>query len=261
MPLTIDELSGAGIRFDRFELYCIHGFLPRIYDQSMRPTPAYSNYYRTYVERDVRQLIRLKDVSLFEKLMKLLAGRVGQVMDYASLANDVGIDGKTVRNWLSIMEASFILFKLPPFFENFGKRVIKSPKYYFTDVGLLTFLLGLTEPEQVTRDPLVGAIFENLVVMECLKTRFNQGRMAELYFFRDSNRNEVDLITRNGRDLTAIEIKSAQTFRSTHLKGLRRFSNLSSHVHDCILVYNGDAYALSDGTRAIPFCKVDSIFS
>jgi uncharacterized protein len=261
MPLSILELHGAGHRFDRFEEYCIRGFLPRIYDQSIRSTPAYSNYYQTYVERDVSQLIRLKDITLFEKLMKLLAGRVGQVMDYTSLANDVGIDSKTVRNWLSIMEASFILFKLPPFFENFGKRVIKAPKYYFTDVGLLTFLLGLSTPDQVTRDPLVGAIFENLVVLECLKTRYNQGQMAELYFFRDSNRNEVDLVVRDGRDLKAIEIKASQTFRKELLRGLRRFAALSPYVRDSILVYNGESYVLSDGIRAISFHDLHSIFS
>ncbi len=261
MPLSILELRDAGFQFDRFEEYCIRGFLPRIYDQSLRSTPAYSNYYQTYVERDVRQLIRLKDFTLFEKLMKLLAGRVGQVMDYTSLANDVGIDSKTVRNWLSIMEASYILFKLPPFFENFGKRIIKAPKYYFTDVGLLTFLLGLSKPDQVTRDPLVGAIFENLVVLECLKARFNRGQMAELYYFRDSNRNEVDLIVRDGRDLKAIEIKAAQTFRNEHLNGLRKFAALSPHVCDSILVYNGESYVLSDAIRTMSFRDVHSIFS
>jgi uncharacterized protein len=261
MPLSIVELHGAGFRFDRFEEYCIRGFLPRIYDQSIRSTPVYSNYFQTYVERDVRQLIRLKDITLFEKLMKLLAGRVGQVMDYASLANDVGVDSKTVRNWLSIMEASFILFKLPPFFENFGKRIIKAPKYYFTDVGLLTFLLGLSKSDQVTRDPLVGAIFENLVVLECLKARYNRGQMAELYFFRDSNRNEVDLVVRDGRDLKAIEIKASQTFRKELLNGLRRFAALSPHVRDTILVYNGESYVLSDGIRAMSFHDLHSIFT
>ena len=128
LPLSIAELAGAGIRFDSFAEYALHGFLPRIHDQGQRPTTAYSNYYQTYVERDVRQIVRLKDASLFEKLMRLLAGRVGQLVDYSSLANDVGVDAKTIRHWISILEASFLLFKLPPYFENFGKRAIKSPK-------------------------------------------------------------------------------------------------------------------------------------
>ena len=175
LPFSIRELSCHGIGFDSFEDYCFNGFFPRIYDKSIRPGAAYANYYRTYVERDVRKLITLKDLSLFEKFLKLLAGRVGQLMDYSSLANDVGVDAKTIRNWLSILEASFIVFKLSPYFENFGKRVIKSPKYYFTHVGLVCFLLGIRNASQVTRDPLVGSLFENLVVVECLKSRFNMG--------------------------------------------------------------------------------------
>ncbi|MDT8390350.1 MAG: DUF4143 domain-containing protein [Lentisphaeria bacterium] len=127
-------------------------------------------------------MIQLKDISLFEKLLKLLAGRIGQLMDYSSLANDVGVDAKTIQSWISILEASFILFKLPPHFENFGKRTIKAPKYYFTEIGLLCFLLGIRKPEQIRRDPLVGNIVENLVVVECLKARYNQGAMPDLYF-------------------------------------------------------------------------------
>ena len=174
--------------FDLAEDYIYQGFLPRIYDQNQRPTPAYSNYYQTYVERDVRQLINLKDYSLFEKFIKLLAGRVGQLMDYTSLANDVGVTSKTIKHWLSILEASFVVYKLSPYFESFGKRVVKSPKYYFIDTGLLSFLLGIEKPEQVSRDPLVGQLFENLVVLECLKTRYNQGKLSNLYYYRDSNR-------------------------------------------------------------------------
>jgi predicted AAA+ superfamily ATPase len=204
LPLSISELTGAGIEFERFEDYAFHGFLPRIYDQSQRPTTAYSNYYQTYVERDVRQLIHLKDVGLFEKLLKLLAGRIGQLIDYGSLANDVGVDAKTIRNWLSILEASFLVFKLPAYFENFGKRIIKAPKYYFTDVGFLCFLLGIRSGDQITRDPLVGSVFENLVVIECLKARYNMGMMSDLYYFRDSKGNEVDLVAQTGRNVSAI---------------------------------------------------------
>ena len=159
LPLSIVELKSAGIEFDDFESYVVRGFLPRIYDQKQRSNRAYSNYYQTYVERDVRQLIKFKDVSLFEKFMKLLAGRAGQIVDYQSLSNDVGVSSVTIKQWLSILEASFVVFKLPPYFENFGKRVIKSPKYYFTDVGLLAYLLGIEKSEQVSRDPLVGNIW------------------------------------------------------------------------------------------------------
>lgn len=259
LPFSIHELRKAEIEFERFEDYCFTGFMPRIYEQAQRPTTAYSNYYQTYVERDVRQLIQLKDVSLFEKMLKLLAGRSGQIFDYSSLANDVGVDAKTIRHWISILEASFILFKLPPYFENFGKRTIKSPKYYFTDVGLLCYLLGIREPEQITRDPLVGQIFENLVVIEYLKQRYNKGQMADLYYFRDSNGNEVDLLAQSGRALHAIEIKSAATFKIEQLKGLRRFKDLTKQVSSSYLVYSGKAHTLSDKTQAIHFKEVATI--
>ena len=261
LPFSISELAGAGIRFDTFEEYAFRGFLPRIYDQSLRPTTAYSNYCQTYVERDVRQLIHLKEATLFEKLLKLLAGRVGQLVDYSSLGNDVGVDAKTIRNWISILEASFLLFRLPPHFENFGKRMIKAPKFYFTDVGLLCFLLGIRKPEQVTRDPLVGGIFENLVIVECLKARYNRGEPADLSFFRDSNGNEVDLLWQEGRALAAAEIKSASTFSMGLLKGLRRFRTIVPEFARSFLVYNGDSRDLSDGTLVRHFTQSESLFS
>ena len=160
LPFSIAELRAANIGFDSFEDYAHHGFLPRIYDQQQRPTQTYSNYYQTYVERNARQLINLKDATLFEKFMKLLAGRAGQLINYDSLGNNVGVDAKAIKHWLSILEASFIIFKLPPYFENLGRRAIKSPKYYFIDAGLLTFLLRIENTKQISRDPLVGNIFE-----------------------------------------------------------------------------------------------------
>lgn len=246
LPLSIDELKAAKIEFDDFESYVVNGFLPRIYDQNQRANRAYSNYYQTYVERDVRQLIKLKDVALFEKFMKLLAGRVGQLTDYQSLANDVGVSGNTIKQWISILEASFVVFKLPPYFENFGKRVIKSPKYYFIDVGLLAYLLGIEKPEQVSRDPLVGNIFENLVVIEALKGRYNQGRCADLYFFRDSNGSEIDLLCKTAEGLTGVEIKSSSTWHSKFAKSLLAFSKSNSQLSYSAVVYSGESISLSN---------------
>ena len=260
LPFSIAELTNESISFDSFESYCYQGFLPRIYDQSLRPTTAYSNYYQTYVERDVRLLINLKDLSLFEKLLKLLAGRVGQIINFNSLSNDIGVDLKTIKNWISILEASYIIFKLSPYFENFGKRVIKSPKYYFTDVGLLSYILGIREPGQITRDPLVGHIFENMVVIECLKSRYNQGKMADLYFYRDSNGNEVDIIFQDGRELVAIEIKSASTYSSTQLKGLKNFKRLTNNVKSSYLIYSGKPIDLSDDISVIHYKQTVDIF-
>ena len=261
LPLSIRELRAAGTTFPSFTDYAYRGFLPRIYDRKLRPSACYSNYLQTYVERDVRQLVQLKDAALFEKFIKLLAGRCGQILEVSSLAADTGVDAKTARNWLAVLEASFVIFKLPSYHENFGKRAIKAPKYYFIEVGLLSFVLGLREPAQVARDPLVGQIFENLVVIECLKARYNRGEMPDLHFFRDSNRQEVDLISPAAGGLLAAEIKASSTFHTSLLAGLRRFRDLAGR-NKCrpFLIYNGQPLTTSDGTTALNFADCASLF-
>lgn len=258
LPFSIAELVDNDLGFAKAEDYIYQGFLPRIYDQQQRPSTAYANYYQTYVERDVRQLINLKDVAQFQKFMKLVAGRVGQLMDYSSLAGDVGVSATTVKHWLSILEASFILYKLPPYFENFGKRVIKTPKYYFIDTGLLCFLLGIENPQQVARDPLIGQLFENLVVIDVLKNFYNKGKLDNLYFFRDSNGLEADLLLQQGRQLMPIEIKSSSTYKPELLKGLKRIMELSPQMANAHLVYSGDAMEFSNGINAIRFSELAS---
>ena len=260
LPLSISEMEKSGIRFENSTDYIFNGFLPRIYDQQQRPHTAYANYYQTYIERDVHQLINLKDATLFEKFMKLLAGRVGQLINYQSLSNDVGVDNKTIKQWLSILEASFVVFKLPPYFENFGKRVIKSPKYYFTDTGLLSYLLDIEKPSQVSRDPLVGSLFENLVVIEALKTRFNKGQKSNLYFFRDSHGHEIDLLYKLGREFTGVEIKSSSTWNKSFKKELKRFSEMNIQLAKSYVVYSGEAMVFSDGVEALSFMNVADIF-
>ena len=260
LPLSIQELHAANIQFDRFEDYLFHGSLPRVYDQNQRPHTAYANYYQTYVERDVRQLIQLKDASLFEKFMRLLAGRVGQIMNHQSLANDAGVDGKTIKHWLSILEASYIVFPLKPYFKNFGKRVIKSPKYYFTDTGLLCYLLGIEQVEQISRDPLVGSLFENLVVLEALKSRYHQALAPNLYFYRDSHGHEIDMMFDGGRSLTGVEIKSASTWHSHFKKNLQHFSHKIEPLAQSFVIYNGNLIAFSDGITALPFTEVANLF-
>jgi uncharacterized protein len=261
LPLSIEELRQAGLTFDGFEDYVVHGFLPRVHSQSQRPFRAYANYYQTYIERDVRQLIELKDVSLFEKFIKLLAGRVGQLMDYQALSNAVGVSAKTIKQWLSVLEASYVVVKLPPYFENFGKRVVKSPKYFFTDVGLLAYLLGLETPSQVLRDPLLGSIFENLVVIEVLKQRYNSGYDASLYFFRDSNGSEIDLLCKTSNGLVGIEIKAASTWHGKFAKQLVRFAANNHPLNQSWVVYNGVELELSNGVNAISYDKLARHYS
>lgn len=253
LPLSLNELSSHGIEFEHFSDYIYSGFMPRVYDQNQRATQAYSNYYQSYVERDVRQLINLKNVSVFEKFIKLIAGRVGQIMDFSSLANDVGVDTKTIKHWISILEASFILFKLSPYFENFGKRVIKSPKYYFCEIGLLTFLLGIEKKEQIIRDPLVGSLFENLIVCEYLKMRLNEGKLPNLYFFRDSNGNEADLIISEGRELTLMEIKSSATYQKDFFQKLEKIKGYDEKIKKIQVVYSGENIFLNENKKFVNF--------
>ena len=261
LPFSIKELKQADIQYDSFAEYGHTGFLPRIYDQNQRALTAYSNYYKTYVERDVRQIINLKNQTLFEKFIKLLAGRVGQIMNNNSLANDVGVSARTVDHWLSILETSFIIYKLPPYFKNFGKRVTKSPKYYFMEIGLLCFLLGLQKPNHIYRDPLVGGIFENLVVIEALKSLFNQGKNSSLYFFRDSNGREIDLLYHSASRLKAFEIKSSATYQPFLAKKLSQIKKMDSSIQSAHLIYNGLNQKLSPNTGLVHFKNSSSFFT
>jgi predicted AAA+ superfamily ATPase len=257
LPLSITELINAGIAIDR-DLLCFKGFYPKIYAEDVRPTKVLANYYETYLEKDVRQLINLKDLSLFQNFLKLLAGRVGQVLNYSSLANDAGVSSVTIKEWLSILEASFIIYKLTPYYENFGKRVIKSPKYYFTDVGLMSYLLGIERYEHVSRDPLLGSIFENMVIMEFLKERYAKGLADNLYFYRDNNGNEVDLILKNGRELVPIEIKASYTFHQSFLKGITFFNKISKSQNGAV-IFSGDLEHKREHCNILNFKNIHSL--
>jgi len=260
LPLSLEEL-GAQVNDLSKEEILYTGLFPRIYNKQLNPTKAYANYYQTYVERDVRQLIHLKDVHHFEKFLKLLAGRVGQIVNLNSLANDVGVSSTTLKEWLSVLEASFIIFKLAPYFENFGKRVIKSPKIYFVDCGLLCYLLNIENPMTLKRDPLIGNIFENFVFLECMKARLNQGLLPNIYFYRDSNGNEVDLVYKFGHQLIPIEIKSAGTFNHFFEKGVLQFQKLTDYASTGYIIYNGDFFPRTDHYEVINFRQTYKIFN
>ncbi len=259
LPLSISELTQAEIIIDKYEMM-YRGFLPRIYKDNINPTRLYRNYYETYIERDVRQLINLKDLSTFTKFIKLLAGRVGQIVNLSSMANDTGVSSNTLKSWLAVLEASFIIFKLEPYFENFGKRVIKSPKIYFTDIGLLIYLLGIDRPSQIERDPLYGSIFENLVITEALKARYNQGEAHNLYYFRTSKGNELDLIYKKGRELVPIEIKASMTFHRNFIKGITFFYGLSENTTKGFVVYSGKLVYESELYNLINYVNTALIF-
>lgn len=241
LPLSIRELENAGASLDKNEL--LHrGCLPRIHDDNQNPSAAYANYFRTYVERDVRQLIELRNQQLFETFLRLLAGRVGQPLNLSSLAGDVGVSSTTLKQWLSILEASFVVFRLPPYYRNFGKRLVKSPKIYFTEPGLACWLLGIESPSEAARDPLHGNLFGNLVVAEAFKARLNAGREPRLYFWQDSHRNEVDLVYERQRKLVPIEIKSAMTWHADFATNLLKFQRAIPDAQAGHVLYAGDLH-------------------
>lgn len=222
LPLTFNEIHHFGRSWEPFELVA-RGAFPRLYEHDLAPDRFFNGYVQTYVERDVRALINLRDLRRFQQFLILLAGRIGQLVNYSSLANDVGVSSTTVKDWISVLAASFVVFELPPYFENIGKRVIKSPKVYFIDAGLAAHLIGIRTAEQASRDPARGALFENLMILEVLKHRLNRGLRPDLYFYRDLQGNEVDLVIHEGRALTPIEIKSAATFHPDFHRGIERF--------------------------------------
>ncbi|MHB1646820.1 MAG: ATP-binding protein [Candidatus Acididesulfobacter diazotrophicus] len=222
LPFSISEIKNI-VDVSLTDKLIYTGFYPRIYDMNLDPHQAIGDYIVTYVERDIRQLISIKDLNLFEKFLKLCAGRIGQLLNFQGLANDVGVSHTTVRSWVSILEASYIIFLLPPWYNNFSKRLVKSPKLYFYDVGLASYLLGIENEKQVFRDPLRGNLFENLVVAEVLKYRFNKGKKSNLYFYRDSTGLEIDLIYEAGRNVYPIEIKSGATISEDFFKNLKKF--------------------------------------
>ena len=251
LPFSLSELRYYRPEWEPFELI-VRGAFPRIYEENLKPRRFFNGYIQTYVERDVRALVNLKDLRPFQQFLILLAGRVGQIVNCTSLSNDVGVSSTTIKNWISVLKASFVVFELPPFFENIKKRVIKSPKLYFTDTGLASHLLGVTSPEQVARDPLRGCLYENLVILEILKSRLNRRKRAELYFYRDTHGNEVDLIVREGRNLIPVEIKSAATFHPHFLGGIERFRRaVGERCASGFVLYSGKERHVVKGTRAL----------
>lgn len=246
MPLTVQELANAGIKPTTDELL-LKGFMPDVHVWGIPPDSYYRNYFQTYVERDVRQMINLKNTVQFERFITLLAGRVGQVVNLSSLSVETGVSATTLKEWLSLLEASFLVFRLPPYFSNISKRVVKSPKIYFTDVGLAAWLLGLDSPAQMARDPLRGQLFENMVVSDVRKQLLNRGKDARLSFLRTGKGFEVDLVISVGTQVCGVEIKSAMTYRRSLAENLRTFAAGEPNATGTALVYDGADIPSVDG--------------
>jgi len=257
LPLSLNELLGQPTP-DPYEIDILpdkkkrtpfsledilyKGLYPRIHDRGLEPHEWLSAYYRTYVERDVRDVANIGNLDAFQRFVRLCAGRTGQLLNLSSLASDCGISHTTARHWVSILQAGFIIQLLPPHHENFSKRIIKSPKIYFLDTGLLCYLLRIRETEDIPVHPLKGAIFENFVFSEIYKAFAHRGELPPLYFWRDRTGHEVDIVIDTGKRLVPVEIKSAETIDSSFFDGLRYYISLGIPVSKTgVLVHGGDA--------------------
>lgn len=252
LPLSINEVAGAVSALGTDEIM-LRGFLPEIWAEGIDPVDFHRNYFRTYVERDVRTLLEIRNSASFEKFLRLLAGRVGQVVNFTGLAGEIGVSATTIEQWLSVAEASFIAFRLRPWSANVGKRFIKSPKVYFTDVGLAAYLLGIETPQQLARDPLRGHLFENMVVSDLVKLRTNAGRDPNVFFVRDSKGFEVDALCAYGRDVCPMEIKSSRSYSPSLVKNLHDFVSVVPSAKEPTLIYDGEAYPDRGGVRCVNF--------
>lgn len=259
LPLSIEEMREAGLPLD-IDRLILNGFYPRLYDREIVSHQMFGDYVETYVERDIRQLVSVRDQGQFEKFIRLCAGRIGQLLNLQSLGNDVGISHTTARSWLTLLEASYVIFLLPPWFSNISKRQIKAPKLYFHDVGLAAYLLGAQSALHVNRHPLKGNLFENMVVMEALKYRFHRGQRSNLFFWRDARGNEVDLIVEKALETVPVEIKAGATVVDDFFKGLRYFGGkLPSPPSTMAVIYGGSERQRRSGASVWPATEASGL--
>ena len=260
LPFSLSELGKTGAS-NGIDDVLFSGFYPRLHDHGLDPGQALGDYFETYVERDVRRLSNIRELSSFQRFVRLCAGRTGQLLNLSSLGSDSGVSRATVRDWLSALEASYIIFQLAPYHANIRKRLVRSPKLYFYDVGLASYLLGIQSAEQVATHPLRGHLFENAVVVEAMKHRFNRGRRANLSFFRDSNNLECDLLYETGYGLGAIEIKSGATISSSYFRSLNRVADLIPEVNAKAVVYGGTERQSRTDAEVVPLSVLSDVLS
>ncbi|MFH0921692.1 MAG: ATP-binding protein [Fibrobacterota bacterium] len=259
LPFSFREISLLKGRMDADALL-LNGCYPRVYSEKQEAYKSYRNYFETYVERDLRDLLAVKDLAAFEKFVRLCAGRIGGILNASALAGEVGVSYHTIQSWLSILQASYLIFLLQPYYGNIGKRIVKSPKIYFYDTGLAAFLLGIDGKAQIENHPLRGMLFENMVILELMKSRFNRGYDHDLFYYRDNNGNEVDVIFKTGAGLVPVEIKSSSTFHVDYLKGLEYFRKIvPKECRPGYLVYSGKNETLTGNWRAINFIHARDI--
>ena len=259
LPMSIQEVTGK-VDLDNLNQILYNGLYPSICAKKNIAKFFYPSYVRTYLEKDVRDLLQIKDQIRFTKFLKLCAARIGSLFNASELGAEVGVSSKTISHWLSVLQASYLITLLPPYYENIPKRLVKSPKLYFNDPGLACYLLDIETPQQLDRDKMRGAIFENMIVMETIKHRYNMGLEGGVFFYRDSNQNEVDLLIKQEGELTAIEVKSSMTYSSSFEKALTQIEGwINTPISKKAIVYSGDFENTSGNINLINYRHISSI--
>lgn len=259
LPMSIQEVTGK-VDLDNLNQILYNGFYPSICAKKNIAKFFYPSYVRTYLEKDVRDLLQMKDQIRFTKFLKLCAARIGSLFNASELGAEVGVSSKTISHWISVLQASYLITLLPPYYENIPKRLVKSPKLYFNDPGLACYLLDIETPQQLDRDKMRGAIFENMIVMETIKHRYNMGLEGGVFFYRDSNQNEVDILIKQEGELTAIEVKSSMTYSSSFEKTLTQIEGwIKTPISKKAIVYSGDFENSSGNINLINYRHISSI--
>ena len=259
LPMSIQEVTGK-VDLDNLNQILYNGLYPSICAKKNIAKFFYPSYVRTYLEKDVRDLLQMKDQIRFTKFLKLCAARIGSLFNASELGAEVGVSSKTISHWLSVLQASYLITLLPPYYENIPKRLVKSPKLYFNDPGLACYLLDIESPQQLDRDKMRGAIFENMIVMEAIKHRYNMGLEGGVFFYRDSNQNEVDLLIKQEGELTAIEVKSSMTYSSSFEKTLTQIEGwIKTPISKKAIVYSGNFENTSGDINLINYRHISSI--
>jgi predicted AAA+ superfamily ATPase len=260
LPFSLGELQGEKLAPATLEALLFQGLYPPIYDRGLDAAIWYKNYVASYVERDVRQMVNVRDLSTFQRFVRMCAARTGQLLNLSGLAIDCGITHNTAASWLSVLEASFILHRLEPYHVNFGKRLVKTPKLYFYDSGLAAWLLGIQSAEQLAIHPQRGPLFETWVVAELLKARFGRALGSNLFFWRDRSGREVDLLIDQGATLLPVEIKSGQTVASDFFHGIDDWRRISGQTHgEAWLVFGGDRAQERGSLHVLPWRHIGKL--
>lgn len=260
LPLSINELPKHNLSVNEQ----IHkGFYPAMYEQEGQTDVSkyYLNYIRTYIERDVRLIRNVTDLYTFERFLRLCAGRTGQLLNMNSLAVETGVDNKTIGAWLSVLEASFVVFRLQPYHKNYNKRIVKMPKLYFYDTGVASALLGIENPDQLALHPFRGGLFENMIIVDFLKSRYNKGKPNNLYFWRDSLGTEIDLLVEKANSLLPIEIKSGQTITDDYFKSMSAWLRISGMEKGWVIYAGDEKQVRSNGITVLPLNEMERLLA